>query len=107
MAVRNVTVKGLAEIEAKLNASVLLDPRLQEITTTFVDRLLRPSKGLGARNNTLSPEMRELGATIRSTLNWPRTTGAAMHRKQEGIVKGMAPRVIGKAISDIEARWAS
>lgn len=107
MAAIQIRVKGLDEIERKLDTRVLLDPAIEEAKETIVDRIVkRPGRGMGAQNNQLSANMRPLGATIVSTLNRPRQTGRAWQDKNQSIVKGMAPNVIRKKIQRIEAAWA-
>lgn len=103
---REIKVRGLAEIERKLGYSVLMAEPMQEAVVTFTDRFQRGGKGAGARNNTIEAEIHETGARVTSTLNAPRQTGVSWERKNEAIFKGMAARVTRKAIERIEAQWA-
>lgn len=108
MSVREVKVKGLNELEKKLDIEFLVQPEIDDARDTIVDRVeRRPGKGLGAKKNQLSADTRPLGATVTSTLNYPRTTGTAWGRKNEAIIKSMAGRVLSKAVGRIEQRWTS
>jgi hypothetical protein len=105
MTTRRITVLGLPELEKKLDAEFLAQPELEDARDTFVGRIQRGGKGLGAQRNELSAVVRPLGATVFTTLNYPRTKGTSWGRKNEAIVKAMAPRVIKKAARRIEERW--
>jgi hypothetical protein len=55
-------------------------------------------KGLGVERNVVTQEQRsELELLVESTRRWPRTKGTSWQRKNIGIVKSMAPRVLRKA----------
>lgn len=105
MTTRTIQVKGLNELVAKCDWDVLVQPEMEGARDTFVERFQRQGKGLGAQRNTLGATTRPLGATVETTLNYPRTVGTAWARKNEGIAKAMSPRVFGKVISRIEQRW--
>jgi hypothetical protein len=107
MATRNVRIVGLKELEAKCDFDVLVQPEMEDARDTFLGRINRQGKGLGAQRNQLSATVQGLGATVESTLNYPRTKGTKWGQKNERVVAAMAPRVIKKAISRIEARWAA
>lgn len=105
---RRVRIEGLEELQKKLNADILVQPEMDAAMQTFTDRIInRPGKGLGAQRNALSDARTPLATTVTSTLKSPRTTGRAWGRKNENIIKGMASRVITKAVSRIEARWSA
>lgn len=115
---RVIKVQGLNELERKLGYSVLVAPAAEQARDTIVTRLMRPppKKGRGKRkglppgagviNNTLTPTMQGSGATIDSTLNFPRTVGSAWTSYNAVVFKAMAPSVVNKMIERIEATWA-
>lgn len=128
MATIPITVKivGLDKIEKKLDYKTLMEPKVLRARDTITDRVMTPrnakgsskrakaaggkargSRGSGVENNTLSAQLTPMGATITSTLNWPRTTGVSWQSTNVGIAKSIWPRAIKKAISEIEADWAS
>ena len=107
MAERAVQVKGLNELVEKTQWDVLLQPEFDGALETFGKRMERQGKGLGAKRNTITRETQPLGARAQSTLNYPRTTGVAWQRKQEAVMKSMAPRVLNKMVKRIEERWAA
>lgn len=104
--IRNVKIVGLDELQRKCKFDVLVQPEMDDARDTIVARLERGGKGLGVQRNVLSTDKQPLGATVTSTLNYPRTRGTAWGRKNEAIAKSMGPNVIKKAIGKIETRWA-
>lgn len=107
MTIREVKVVGLNELVAKLDWDVLAQPEVALARDSIVERIEgRPGKGLGAKRNTLTSAVEPLSATVQTSLNYPRTKGTSWGRKNEGIVKSMAPRVMKKAVQRMEARWA-
>jgi len=106
MAVKEVRIRGLEELERKLGMAVLVDPAMHEALETIGARLERQGKGLGARRNVVTREAHSMGARIVSTLKSPRQTGGSWVRKNEAIFNAMSGRVVGAAIRRIEARWA-
>lgn len=104
---RAIKVVGLNELQMKLDTDFLLQPELDSALESFERRLLRQGKGLGAQRNEIAAERHTLGATARSSLNYPRTTGSSWQRKNERAVTAMAPRVFGKMVKRIEERWAA
>lgn len=107
MTTREIRVLGLTELVKKCDWDVLAQPEAQAAAETITKRLMRVPKGLGGQRNELAAETRPLGATITSTLNYPRTTGMAWGRKEYQIANAMAPRVARKMIERIEQRWAA
>jgi hypothetical protein len=107
MVVKTVKIVGLAALQTKLNADVLLQPEIDDARDTIVERLMRGGKGLGVKRNSLTKDVKPLNATVTSTLNYPRTKGTAWGKKNEVIVKAMATRVVNKMVQNIEARWAA
>ena len=103
----DVKLPSLDKLRQNLQFDVLVQPEVEDARNTIVTRLLRQGKGLGAKRNTLMAETKPLGATITSTLHHPRTVGSSMHRKDEAIVRAMAPNVLRKMISRIKARWTA
>jgi len=57
--------------------------------------------GIGVKRNTVSRQPDGLQLTVSSTLNRPRVKGTAWQRKNIGIIKAMAPRVVRKAAERI------
>ena len=102
-----IKVKGLNELVAKTEWDVLAQPEIGPAIETFVKRIERGGKGLGAKRNSLTREVHTLGARVESTLIPPRVIGVSWQRKNEGIVRSMAPRVFGKMVTRIEERWAA
>lgn len=103
---RGVAIIGLREMERRLDIEFLAQPELERARDTFVARIQRGGKGLGARRNVLSATRRPLGATVTSTRIFPRTKGTRWGAKNERIVAAMAPAVMRAAVRRIEARWA-
>lgn len=104
--VRNVKVENLDNVLQRLDVDFLAQPEFDGAMGTFEKRIMRQGKGLGSQRNTLMVAPQSLMSTVTSTLNHPRTVGTSWGRKNEGIIKGMAPRVIKKVATNIEARWA-
>lgn len=100
-------VTGVREIERKLGYSLLVDPAMDDVVETIAARIVdRPGKGEGAQANELRRDSISLGARISSTLKNPRQTGSSWQRKNQQIVNAMAPRVVDKAIRQIESTWS-
>lgn len=98
-----IEVLGLDKLRRQFGA-VKLGTALERARDTFVSRIVdRPGRGLGAQNNQLSSSVNPLGARIVSTLKNPRQTGSAWQRKNQTIANAMAPRVVDRAISDLES----
>lgn len=107
MTTREIRVRGLNEVEQKLDEAYLLQPELDAALETFAKRMQRGGKGLGARRNTVSANVQSFGAEAVSSLNNPRTTGGAWGAKNQRILSNMAPRVFRKMTQRIEERWAA
>jgi hypothetical protein len=107
MVVKTVKVVGLTQLEKKLDEKLLVQPEVEAARDTIVTRLMRGGKGLGVTKNSLTKDVKPLGATVTSTLNYPRTRGTAWGKKNEVIVKGMSTRVVKKMVQRIEERWAA
>ena len=103
---RTITIKGLEEVTKRLDIDVLAQPEFDAALATFQKRIERPSKGLGAKRNTLAATTQPLSIATTSTLVYPRTTGEAWARKMQSAITAMAPNVVRKAVRNIEARWA-
>jgi hypothetical protein len=80
----------------------------QEVIRKVSERMSRKGpqgsggRGIGARRNVVTQRQKaELELLVESTRIWPRTKGTAWTRKNIGIVKSMAPRVLRKAASRI------
>jgi hypothetical protein len=108
VAERTVTIKGLAELQKKLDFDVLASPYLQYALTTFQQRIDRVPKkaGLGMQRNTLMSEAKPLSLTTTSTLKYPRTKGTSWGKTMYAALNAMAPRVMNKVVQRIEAAWA-
>lgn len=104
----NVKVRGLNEFKAVCDWDVLAQPEIDDALETIGKRIVdRPGKGLGAQMNNLTAEMRPLGMTVESSLFNVRTKGTSWGRKNYGIVRAMMPRVMGKAVDRMLARWGA
>ena len=104
---RNVRIQGLESVNPKMDYAFLVEPEIHDALETFKKRVERQGKGMGASRNTLSPEIRETGLRVESSLVYPRTVGTAWGRKNERILKGMGPRVMRKTVQRIQERWGS
>jgi hypothetical protein len=105
-----VRVKGLPELQRKLDAPFLIHPAIDEAVEKIMDRPLRVRKsrqGKGIQNNTLRGQRRDLSGTVTSTTRHPRRTGAAWVRYNYAAVSKMAPNQLRAAARRIEATWAS
>lgn len=117
-----VSVRGLKELEKKLDGKVLYTPELEAGMDTIRDRMLRGGKGRGVKNNTLTTQRGVLTRRIVSTTRDlsdkeqfnrysprfnPRVTGSAWRSKQVGIFNGMVSRVVRKVVQRINSRWAA
>ena len=107
MTTRNVRIVGLNELTAKCDFEVLAQPEMEIARDTILGRINRQGKGLGAKRNQLTPTVQGLGATVETTLNFPRTKGTSWGKKNERVVAAMASNVMKKAVQRIEARWAA
>lgn len=99
----DIEVLGLDKLVRQFGATKV-NAAMDRARDTFVDRIVdRPGRGLGAQRNQLTSTINPMGARILSTLNYPRQTGSAWQRKNQGIANAMAPRVVDRAISDLES----
>lgn len=101
----DIKVRGLNEFLSVADWDILVQPEVNDALRTVEERVLRPSKGLGARVNTLSSEITTLGMTVESTLIWPRTRGTSWGTKNVGIVRSTLTRALEKAVGRMTARW--
>ena len=67
---------------------------LSEALEKIGERMERGGKGLGAKRNVVTLRRNALTLEAASTLRRPRTKGTAWTRKNVGIVRAMAPRVL-------------
>lgn len=107
MPVREVTIRGLAELQKKLKYPFLMDQAVQETMETFATRIKRQGRGLGAQRNMLTQTSRPLALRFDSTLKNPRQTGNAWVKKNTQIFNSMASRVLNKAAQRIASRFGS
>ncbi len=101
-----IRLPSIDKLRRNLNVDVILQPEIDDARDTIVTRINRQGKGLGAQRNTLMSQTRPLGATVTSTLKFPRTTGRSWGDKNVQIVTAMGPNVVRKMVSRIKARWA-
>ncbi len=94
----NVTFRG--PIFDKKIDDVVRDAILKEGMDKFEQRVARPGKRLGRKNNPIGPGHLTTGDTmeleIRSTLIHPRTTGRTWISKNVAAVNKMSPFVLRK-----------
>jgi len=101
------------DVSVKLQGA-FFDKRIHEtvrrgVTTEAIEkisaRMERGGRGLGARRNTIQthPHAEDLTSLVTSTRNYPRTTGSTWVKKNYGIARAMAPRVLKKAADRIVA----
>lgn len=128
-----VQVRGLKELEKKLNGSVLYEDEVEDGLDTIEKRMLRGGKARsqGKKTNTVRSERTHLsrrvastrrGNTIRETVPSfgrgvnrrknpdfnPRVTGRAwLDYQVHAVFKKMAPNVVRKIIKRINARWSA
>lgn len=95
----NVTLKG--GLFEKDIPRVVKKQIMHEVLGKLEERTKRQGKGLGAQRNHISHERRGLELIVRSTLINPRVKGTAWVRKNVGIVRGMAPRLVNKTAQRI------
>ena len=103
----SLDLKGLPGLQRKLKPSDLYEPAIQEVIEKVSKRMERGGKGLGAKRNTITREVRPLSATVTTTLSNPRQTGKAWENKQRAIAKAMAPRVLRSAQRKIIKAWSA
>lgn len=102
-----VNVRGIEELKAKADYEATVQPAVGAMLTAFEQRIRQQGSGLGAQRNTLAVTRNGLARTIDTTLNWPRTKGTSWQRKNEDLVRAMAPNAEDRAVDDIERRWSS
>lgn len=105
-----VNIKGLPELERKLDGDFLVHPAVDEAVQKIMDRPLRVRKrgqGAGIRNNALSATREGLSARVQSTLRHPRRTGAAWTRYNIAAMRKMAPNVLRAAARRIEGTFGA
>lgn len=120
-----ISIKGLPELQKKLDAAFLVHPAVDEAVQKIMDRPFRPYGGLktnlktgsttrrgkggqsGIANNALTATRRDLSAVIESTLHHPRRTGSAWTRYNIAAMRSMAPNVMRAAARRVEASFAS
>lgn len=106
MVEKTIKVKGLKEFQEVCDWDVLVQPEMELARDTITQRIQRGGKGLGAQVNQLTVAPEGLGATVTSTLNYPRVKGTSWGRYFERTIPTVANRAVAKAISRMEARWA-
>lgn len=105
--IRNIDVTIKGPFFNKKISKVVQDAIVQEAVEKIGDRLTRKGtqgsggKGLGVRRNTVTRKRGGLGEQVASTLRRPRTKGTSYIRKNMGIAKAMAPRVLRKTAQRI------
>ena len=107
MASINVTVKGLKEVERKLDTSFLLTPNINAVRDSVVKRIQRQGKGMGGKAITLAADVYDRGARITTTLNKPRQTGSSWQRYNQQHAGAVARNSANKQVREIEKQWAS
>lgn len=95
----SVTLKG--GLFGKNIPSIVEKQLVSEVLTKVEERTRRQGRGLGAKRNTVGHDRNGLVLNIDTTFNHPRRTGASWQRKNIGIIKAMAPRVMRKAAARI------
>lgn len=106
----DVTVKLKGKLAIEGVADRIVQKQIQhELIGAIGDRLTRKGSkgsggtGLGVRRNTITRAPDRFNTVeLRSTAVFPRTKGTAWKRKNMGIVKAMAPRVLNKTARRIE-----
>jgi hypothetical protein len=103
MSAIDVTVKLSGGLFGKDIPKVVEQALVGEVLAKVDERMSRPrqGKGLGARRNRVRTRPSGLELTVTSTRIWPRTRGTAWTKKNVGVVKSMAPRVMRKAAERI------
>lgn len=111
-----VRVKGLEEVQRKLDGRFLVQPEFDHIADALAKRIGRPRKTKGFINNPLDIAVRPMPvgaegvtlATIGSPLNRPRTKGTSWLRFIYGLARGsFMSRQVASAVKKINERWAS
>jgi hypothetical protein len=87
-----VTLKG--PLFEKKITPIVEQAIIRESLHKFEERMNRGGKGVGSKRNTVTQKREELVLTAETTLIRPRTRGTAWQKKNVGIVKAMAPRVL-------------
>ena len=107
-------IKGLKELERKLDGKFLIQPEMEHVRDALVTRIGRRRKTRGFRNNplavTVSPLLSGSStiAQVGTPLNAPRTTGSAWKKFVASLVNGsFMRRQLNSAAKKIAARWAS
>lgn len=109
-----VQIKGLKEMQQKLDGKFLLQPEVESrIRDKFIERVERRRKTVGFQRNPLQSERMPLSdgkplAAITTPLNSPRTSGKSWREFVFSLVKGtFMERQINAAMKEIRARWSS
>lgn len=98
-------ITGVDRLLSGLNPDIpkeAVDAAVDSLVAYVIDR---PGSGVGAQNNDLSATSGPLGATVSSTLNWPRTVGRALGQFDEAVWRDQAPGALDEAARNIEAGW--
>lgn len=113
----DISVKVNGGIFEKNIPAVVRTVMYEEALLKINERLLRKGrfgsggKGIGVQRNTITDERRrgsgDMELLIRSTRIAPRVSGAAWQKKNIGIVKAMAPRVLRKSADRIVEEMGS
>lgn len=91
----DINVKVTGGLFSKDIPKVVRAAVYEEAIDKIATRMERGGKGIGAKRNRITRQQREeLRETITSTRYWPRTKGTSWQRKNIGIAKAMAPRVL-------------
>lgn len=103
----DVTVRLRGGLFWKNIPKVVQRQLVAEVLTKLEQRTQRQGKGLGARKNTVTHSMDGLTLKLATTRIAPRTTGKSHQRKNIGVVRAMAPRVMKKAAERIAAEMGT
>jgi hypothetical protein len=108
MAIRNIKLEGLEELQKKTGWDFLAQPEMDDVLETLGKRIDRQGKGLGAQRNPHLNQMRTAdGLKVESSLNKPRTKGTAWGKKNARVLPAVGRNAMRKAVGRIEARWGA
>jgi len=97
----DVTVRLRGGLFTKNIPRVVEKQLVHEVLNKVEERTKRQGKGLGAQRNRIEHHRSGLELSVDSTRIFPRTKGTSWTRKNIGVVKAMAPRVMRKAAERI------
>jgi hypothetical protein len=100
-------MSDFGDVSAKLDFDRLVQPAVDGAIDSIVAVTQEQGGGLGAQRNSVSAARGQLGASVTSSLIWPRTVGRAWGANNEQRFAAAAPGIEARAAGEIEGRFGA